>query len=98
MSLLFQPRVALVLSPRFPSHLLYVERFRRLNPSLMSDIMVFCSQATVPIGYYGEGSGKVGQPYGLAFVARRFGERKLIRVMAAFEQNFPARRVPSQLE
>lgn len=57
--------------------------------------------ATVPIGYYeNEGPAAAwgkGQPYGLAFIARPFEEATLIRIMGAFEENFPARRVPEQL-
>jgi amidase len=52
---------------------------------------------TVPIGYYGKGTGKEGQPIGLVFIARPWGERILIRAMGAFEENFEKRRVPSQL-
>lgn len=53
--------------------------------------------ATVPIGYYGSDSDKPGQPYGLAFIARPYHEHTLIKIMSAFEANFPKRQVPRQM-
>ena len=49
-----------------------------------------CPNATVPAGYLA-GSGR---PFGIGFIARPHGEETLLRLMAAFEATFPARRLP----
>ena len=48
---------------------------------------------TVPLGYLAS-----GQPFGMAFIGRRWSEPSLISLMAAWEAVAPARRVPAQLE
>ena len=47
---------------------------------------------TVPLGYL-----STGQPFGMAFIGRQWSEPTLISLMAAWEANSPARKVPSQL-
>ena len=69
----------------------------RLSPFVLSTFVDETVQATVPIGYFGANTTTPGQPYGLSFIARPFDERSLIRVMGAFEESFPKRRVPVQM-
>ncbi|ORY32178.1 amidase signature domain-containing protein [Naematelia encephala] len=47
----------------------------------------------VPLGYLPS-----GQPFGMAFIGRQWSEPTLISLMAAWEANSPARKVPAQLE
>jgi amidase len=48
---------------------------------------------TVPLGTLN----KNGQPFGLSFLGTKHSEPTLIRLMAAFEDAFPPRAIPSQL-
>ncbi|KDN59835.1 putative glutamyl-tRNA(Gln) amidotransferase subunit A [Colletotrichum sublineola] len=52
-----------------------------------------CPVGNVPVGY-----DEINLPFGMSFVGKRYDEATVLRAMAAFEANFPARELPPTLD
>ncbi|KAK2018405.1 amidase signature enzyme [Colletotrichum eremochloae] len=52
-----------------------------------------CPVGNVPVGY-----DEINLPFGMSFVGKRYDEASVLRAMAAFEANFPARELPPTLD
>lgn len=54
--------------------------------------------ARSPVGTVPVGHSDINLPFGMSFVGKSYDEPTVLRAMYAYEQNFPAREVPSTLD